>query len=182
MSASAPTLTYEVTVGDGSTRTVRIVRTHQGKEDSATYRVEFLAEDGSVEQQVDLDTIRPEPGVLNLMYAGRSVEAGIVPFDEGVDVDILGLRHEVVVVDPRRKALRTGSASSGGAVKTQMPGRVVRVLVAEGDVVEKGTPLVVVEAMKMENEIKSPREGTISRIAVSEGEIVEARAVLVDLT
>lgn len=182
MSASAPTLTYEVTVGDGSTRTARIVRTERGEHASARYVIELLSDDGAVDRRVELDTVGVEPGVLNLMYDGRSVEAGLVPFDEGIEVDIRGLSHEVVVVDPRRKALRTGGASSGGAVKTQMPGRVVRVLVAEGDEVEKGTPLVVVEAMKMENEIKSPREGTVTRVAVSEGDLVEARAVLIDLT
>ncbi|HCH66476.1 MAG: hypothetical protein CL927_04425 [Deltaproteobacteria bacterium] len=115
------------------------------------------------------------------MYGGRSVEAGLVPFEDGIDVDIRGLSHELAVVDPRRKALRTGGGAAGGSIKTQMPGRVVRVLVAEGDVVAKGTPLVVVEAMKMENEIKSPRDGTISRVAINAGDLVEARAVLVEL-
>jgi len=181
MSTSAPTLTYEVTVGDGTTRTARIVRTARNDDGVAHYHVELLAEDGSVDTTVELDTIRPEPGVLNLMYGGKSIEAGIVPFDEGVDVDIRGLSHEVAVVDPRRKALRTGGAAGGGSVKTQMPGRVVRVLVSEGDTVEKGSALVVVEAMKMENEIKSPRDGVVSRVSVAEGDLVEARAVLVEL-
>lgn len=180
--SAAPTLTYEVTVDDGSTRTVRIARTQRSDDGRCHYRVEYLATDGSVTSLVELDTIQPEPQVLNLMADGRSLEAGILPFDGGVEVDIRGLSHEVVVVDPRRKALRTGGASGGGAVKTQMPGRVVRVLVSEGDTVQKGDALVVVEAMKMENEIKAPREGTISRIAVGEGDVVEARAVLVDLT
>lgn len=181
MSPRAPILTYEVTVDDGTTQTARIVRTARHPDGVTHYHIELLAEDGSVDRTIELDTIRPEPGVLNLMYGGRSIEAGIVPFDEGVEVDIRGLSHEVAVVDPRRKALRTGAASAGGSVKTQMPGRVVRVLVEPGATVEKGTPLVVVEAMKMENEIKSPRDGVVSRIAVSEGDLVEARAVLVEL-
>jgi len=180
MSRTAPTLTYELTVGDGEARLARIVRT--GVDDTVShYAVELLGADGEVERTIALDTILPEPGVLNLMFEGRSVEAGVIPFDEGVDVDIRGISHEVAVVDPRRKALRTAGAGASGAVKTQMPGRIVRVLVSEGDAVDKGTPLLVVEAMKMENELKSPMAGTVRRIAVAEGDLVEARAVLVEL-
>ena len=180
MSRSAPTLTYEITVGDGEPRQARIVRTEQD-ESGSQYTVELLDAEGQVERTISLDTIRPEPGVLNLMFEGRSVEAGVIPFDDGVEVDIRGISHEIGVLDPRRKALRTAGAGASGAVKTQMPGRIVRVLVSEGDTVEKGQPLLVVEAMKMENELKSPMAGTIRRITVAEGDLVEARAVLVEL-
>ena len=71
--------------------------------------------------------------------------------------------------------------AGAGSVKAQMPGRVVRVLVAEGDSVEKGTPLLVVEAMKMENEIKSPRAGAVRSLPVGPGDLVEAKQVLVEL-
>jgi biotin carboxyl carrier protein len=71
-----------------------------------------------------------------------------------------------------------GSESS---IKTQMPGRVVRILVAEGDKVAEGQAAIVLEAMKMENEMKCPREGTVKRICVSEGQQVESRTVLIEL-
>jgi biotin carboxyl carrier protein len=60
-----------------------------------------------------------------------------------------------------------------------MPGRVVKVLVAPGDLVEAGQGLVVVEAMKMENELRSPRRGRVSLVSVVEGALVEAHSVLV---
>jgi biotin carboxyl carrier protein len=60
-----------------------------------------------------------------------------------------------------------------------MPGRVVRVLVGEGDEVAPGQGLVVIEAMKMENELKSPRPGRVREVAVGEGQAVEAGALLV---
>jgi biotin carboxyl carrier protein len=60
-----------------------------------------------------------------------------------------------------------------------MPGRVVKVLVAPGDQVEAGQGLVVVEAMKMENELRSPRRGRVSLVSVVEGALVEAHSVLV---
>ena len=67
------------------------------------------------------------------------------------------------------------------AVKTQMPGRIVRILVGVGDVVEEGDPLIVVEAMKMENELKATSAGTVSKICVAEGEQVQARTTLIEL-
>jgi biotin carboxyl carrier protein len=60
-----------------------------------------------------------------------------------------------------------------------MPGRIVKVLVKAGDRVARGQGLVVVEAMKMENELRAPREGTVAAVRVSEGMSVEASAVLV---
>jgi len=64
-------------------------------------------------------------------------------------------------------------------IKSSMPGKIVKVLVAEGDEVEQGQGLVVVEAMKMENEIKSPKAGFVKKVGVVEEETVEAGALLV---
>ena len=62
-----------------------------------------------------------------------------------------------------------------------MPGRIVRILVNVGDVVDEGDPLIVVEAMKMENELKATSAGTVSKICVAEGEQVQARTTLIEL-
>ncbi len=71
--------------------------------------------------------------------------------------------------------------AGAGAVETGMPGRVVRVLVAEGDTVEAGDGLVILEAMKMENEVRAPKAGVVARVAVEEGVAVEAGALLVEI-
>ena len=136
--------------------------------------------DGGVTHLVDAR--RPVPDVLALLVDDHSWEAGLVPTDEGFDVEVVGVRHEVAVLDPKRKALRLSASDAIGVIKTAMPGRVVRVLVAAGDAVVKGQPVLVVEAMKMENELKSPRDGVIKRVAVEEGALVEAKATLVELT
>jgi biotin carboxyl carrier protein len=60
-----------------------------------------------------------------------------------------------------------------------MPGKIVKVLVEEGNEVDQGDGLVIVEAMKMENEIKSPKAGVVKKIGVAEGDIVEAGALLI---
>jgi biotin carboxyl carrier protein len=121
-------------------------------------------------------------GEWSLISQGRSWEAGVSQTEQGCAVDILGIRHDLSVVDPLRKALRLAGSEGGAVIKSQMPGRVIRLLVEEGEMVEKGSPLLVLEAMKMENEIKAPRGGEVKRIAVCEGDLIEARTLLVELT
>jgi len=100
-------------------------------------------------------------------------------------VYVNGLAVPVSVIDPRERLVRRrGSASTDAgprSVLSPMPGRIVKVLVREGDVVAAHQGLVVVEAMKMENELRAPRAGTVSAVKVVEGMSVEARAVLVTL-
>jgi len=86
---------------------------------------------------------------------------------------------------PRAKAARRGrrgEADSGpGAIVAPMPGRIVRVLVKPEEAVVARQPLVVVEAMKMENELRAPHAGTVAEVRVAEGASVEANTVLVVL-
>ena len=100
-------------------------------------------------------------------------------------VYVNGLAVPVSIVDPReRLARRRGNASDETGprlVVSPMPGRIVKVLVREGDVVAAHQGLVVVEAMKMENELRAPRAGRVSAVKVVEGMSVEAKAVLVTL-
>ena len=98
-----------------------------------------------------------------------------------------GSRVEALVLDERgriaRNAGRSGAAATGsGTLKAPMPGLVVRVLVSVGEEVEAGQGLVVVEAMKMENELKAGRSGKVERILVEKGSRVEKGAVLLELT
>jgi biotin carboxyl carrier protein len=98
-----------------------------------------------------------------------------------------GERLEVDVQDDRSKQIETltgqgRKASVGGVVKAPMPGLVVRVEVSEGRVVEAGEALVVVEAMKMENELRASHKGVVERIHVKAGDRVEKGAPLVTLS
>jgi biotin carboxyl carrier protein len=128
-----------------------------------------------------LDVARPETGVLSLALDGRLWDVAVDRTEQGYDVEVGGVRRSVGVVDPRRKALRLAAGSAQGAIKTTMPGRVVRVLVAEGDRVTAGQPVVVVEAMKMENELKAPKAGVVKKVTATAGALVEAGTVLVDV-
>jgi biotin carboxyl carrier protein len=71
---------------------------------------------------------------------------------------------------------------SSGAVLALMPGRVVRILVSKGDAVRKGAGLLILEAMKMENEIQAPADGTVDELLVTPGQTVEAGAELVKIS
>ena len=158
-------MTYEVTVGD-TMRTVKVDR------DGPDYVVD-------VDGQTHHIQAKKLGSALHLLVAGKSYDAGLVRTETGWEVDLVGTAHAVDVVDPRRKALRMASGTGDGLMKSSMPGRVVSVLVSEGEEVSQGQPVLVLEAMKMENELKAPIDGTVAAIHVADGEIVEAGAKLI---
>ena len=101
-------------------------------------------------------------------------------------LDVDGFRYEALVLDERTRAIRdlsvAGEASSGPApLKAPMPGLVVRIAVAVGDVVSAGQALVVVEAMKMENELRAASAGVVTAVRAVQGAAVEKGAVLIEL-
>ena len=137
----------------------------------------LVAVDGS--EPVFVDVREPSSGVWSVLSEGRSYEVGIEREEDSWSIDIYGSNHIVRAMDPRRKALRLAGGSDQGLLKTSMPGRVVRLLVSEGQAVERGEAVIVVEAMKMENEMKAPAGGVVSSVYVEEGQAVEAGASLI---
>lgn len=138
---------------------------------------------GSMECAVDgrlitVDARILQPGVMSLVVGGRQYRC--VLDNDGVLIG--GRRFEFEVNDPRSLQGRRGAGSGTTgprAVKAPMPGRVVRVLVAAGDDVAEQQGVVVIEAMKMQNELKSPKAGKVTRMAVAVGDTVGAGDVLV---
>ena len=99
-------------------------------------------------------------------------------------ITIAGHFYDIEIEDERERAALAAARADGGGgalVKSVMPGVVVNLLVAEGDVVEEGQPLLVLEAMKMQNEIAAPATGEVRLIHVKEGEAVAAGAKLMEL-
>jgi biotin carboxyl carrier protein len=118
-----------------------------------------------------------EPGVMSVVIDGRQVRCLL----DGDAVVIGGRRVAFSRFDPRSLAARRGGAEGADGprpVKAPMPGRVVRLAVAVGDAVEQGAAVVVIEAMKMQNELKSPKAGTVVRLAVGVGDTVGVGDVL----
>ena len=123
---------------------------------------------------------------VGLLRRTRSYEVAVERRSNGERiVYVNGLAVPVSIVDPRERLVRRRgnvSAETGPrSIVSPMPGRIVKVLVREGDVVAAQQGLVVVEAMKMENELRAPRAGQVSAVKVVEGMSVEAKAVLVTL-
>jgi biotin carboxyl carrier protein len=121
-----------------------------------------------------------EPGIYSVLLDGRSFEVRMEPGQGAQIAAVQGRRLTVEVDDPRRPRRRAaGTLREGRAtVSAPMPGKVVRVLAAEGDLVEAGQGLLVVEAMKMQNEVKSPKAGRVAALAAREGGAVAAGDVL----
>jgi biotin carboxyl carrier protein len=125
-----------------------------------------------------------EPGIYSVLLDGRSydarVEAREAETEQGLVVVIGGQRFEVAVRDPRRWARKPGGVGHEGRhnVTSPMPGKIVRVLVAPGDAVVAGQGLLVVEAMKMQNEMKALKAGRVVAVAAREGATVSAGEVL----
>ena len=126
------------------------------------------------------DVQEAEPGVYSILLEGRSYEARVEETPDGLVVAVDGERFEISVRDPRKLARHRGTQRGEGvqAVAAPMPGKVVRVLAAAGDTVNAGQGLVVVEAMKMQNELKAPRAGRLLTMSAREGSTVTAGEVL----
>jgi len=123
-----------------------------------------------------------EPGTYSILLNGNSYEVrtGLLP-DGQTWVEMAGRRQQLELRDPRNGVAGNSAAQRAGQaiLKAPMPGKVVRILVAEGDSVEAGQGLVVVEAMKMQNEMKAPRAGLVKSIKTKEGATVAAGEGLV---
>jgi biotin carboxyl carrier protein len=121
-----------------------------------------------------------EPGIYSVLVDGRSYEARVEDADGCVIVFIDGHRFEVEIRDPRRWSRHSAKPGVEGRlnVTAPMPGKIVRLLVAEGDTVESGQGLLVMEAMKMQNEMKAPKDGRVVSLTAREGGTVAAGDVL----
>lgn len=120
---------------------------------------------------------------FSLIVDNRSFEIEVDNTDDEYRVLVDGRNYRIHLVDERR--VRVGAAQSGlqlqgrQMVSVPMPGKIIAVLVAIGDAVEMGQGLVIVEAMKMENEVRSPITGEVKEIKVKPGDTVEGGALLV---
>ena len=163
---------------DGRLRTIEIVPGSSPQQWHATL-------DG---RAVELEAHLLRPGVLSLVVGEQGGgRADRVVLEEPADpqgepaVHIGGQRHTYRIDDPRSlKARRSHGAGHDGPrpIKASMPGRVVRILVQTGDTVETNQGVVVIEAMKMQNELKAPKAGKVAEVRVSAGDTVVAGDVL----
>ncbi len=158
--------------------------------DEEKYSIDISRKNSKVFADIDgrkytLEVSCPESNVYLLKHNGNIYEV-YLEFSEKDDTLVqakVGTRSfHLELIDPKRlrgTIVGTGGADVVAEIKTSMPGKVVCILLNEGDEVIKGDGVVVVEAMKMQNEMKSPKDGKISKICFQEGETVNTGDILV---
>jgi biotin carboxyl carrier protein len=136
--------------------------------------------------EVDFDSVSGQP-VVSLLVNGKSYEAYVYEDEQGQQVLLHGRMFPVLVEDEREKRLRAAAGSRIAErgdfhLRAPMPGLVIALPVGEGQEVQKGDVLVVLESMKMQNELRSPRAGVISRLRVKPGDSVDQHQTLLTVS
>jgi len=150
-------------------------------------QAEFTSANGIVQlryngQMHEAWVSEPEPGMFLVIINGRVYRCALERLSTGeTQVVVNSRRVSIAVSDRKHFRQNTGATTGGGgpaALSSPMPGKVVRILLKPGDQVAAHQGVLVVEAMKMQNEIQSPRAGKVLEINVSEGQTVNAGQIL----
>jgi 3-methylcrotonyl-CoA carboxylase alpha subunit len=146
-------------------------------------RIEYLS-GGAIrvhgrDSEVVIEGLMDSEGGLDAVIDGRRLRAGMVRRDDELVIMLPGETHRLTIIDPRA----AGDLDEGGSgqLNAPMPGKVVQVLVDEGAKVEKGQPLMILEAMKMEHTIAAPGQGTVAKVNFKAGEQVPEGAALLQI-
>lgn len=124
--------------------------------------------------------IEISPLTFSVILGNRSFTVRLMENGRTATALLNGRRYDLAVSDARDRRVASNSSRHGPLeIRSQMPGKVIRLLVAPDQQVEAGDGLVVVEAMKMQNEMKAPKAGVVKRISAAEGAIVSAGEVLI---
>lgn len=156
-----------------------------------TYEIEPSAHNPSEgtfnNEPYSMDVVRQDDSRFNVRYGDGSYEVEIHEFDrenKTAVINVNGVSHSLSIQDDidillDKMGLSDALVQKVGDVKAPMPGLVLDIRVSEGDEIAEGDPLLVLEAMKMENVLKSPTSGVIKSIAVDKGQAVEKNQILI---
>jgi biotin carboxyl carrier protein len=136
-------------------------------------------------RSVEADAAKISPDGYSIILGGRSLEVAVDETSEGLLVHTAGREFQVEIADPRSWRRKHGGGielEGRQQVAAPMPGKIVSVLVAQGQKVESGQGLLVIEAMKMQNEIRSPKSGTVEKLLAMEGQAVSAGEIVAIVT
>lgn len=143
------------------------------------WRCRFGKDETDLDVPLDVALVGPE--TISLIYKGKSFELRRASSSDGVRIWVNGESYPVEVSDPRSfrgRQKRSDSEAGPRKLIAPMPGKVVRILVSDTSEVEAGQGMMVIEAMKMQNEIKSPKKGRVQKIVVQSGASVNAGDLL----
>jgi biotin carboxyl carrier protein len=155
--------------------------------------VQLIKKEGSkatiqIDEKIyEVDIIMVENGVYSIIHEGKSYNIEMIhgSSPKNYFVNTYYSSHELNIIDAQSRYQQNrnkdGLHNGDKIISTPMPGKVVRIPVTEGEKVEKGTTLIVISAMKMESEYKSPVDGVVKRIYVKEGETINGHQPLVEI-
>ncbi len=132
-------------------------------------------------KETDVDAHRVSNNTWSIIIGNRIYEVDLTMKDEEIDILIGGDRYSLRVLNEQKRALHSVREAAGGGkqlITAPMPGKVVKILVKEGEEVEGKQGVIIIEAMKMENEFKSKATGKVKEVFVSEGDVVDGGAKL----
>ncbi|MEW5806932.1 MAG: biotin/lipoyl-containing protein [Acidobacteriota bacterium] len=155
-------------------------RTEKG---AVLVRVEKLGDSYRIflgEKEFNVNVKKVEKSFYSILHDNRTYDLSVEDSGKHVQVTLNGETFHIELVNPLYAATGAGAEEIKGrqVIKSVMPGKVIKLLVSEGDSVDEGQGLLIIEAMKMENEIASPKSGRVTEIKVREGWTVEADAEL----
>ena len=173
--------TYEISVG-GKIYKVEIESASSTASQSLDGSIAEVAHRVRLDRRdIPVSCVPVSEGSLSLVVNGESFDVSCERAGERLQVSVRGAIYECIVSDPRslRTRKRAGLADSGEQKLTaSMPGKVVRIIAAVGDQIIGGQGILVIEAMKMQNEVRSPKNGQLKKLLVRQGANVVAGEVL----
>jgi biotin carboxyl carrier protein len=160
-----------------------------------THDLEITRQDGVITlvwngEAQEADVVEVEPGTFSVIMGGQTYDVRIDRV-RNPDPDVQGFRatlhdgaYDFGLQDPIKALLAAagGAGGGGGILTSPMPGKIVKVLVAEGEEVAEGQTLLIMEAMKMQNELKATSAGIVGKVSVQEGATVETGSSLITIT
>lgn len=154
--------------------------------------VELISQEGSkLEIEVDgnryeLDLLHTSDGTFSILEGGHSYNIELVPHKpKQYTAYTLYKTYDIEIIDAEARYLinrgGNGFASNENTISSPMPGKVVKVMVAEGDIIKSGETAIVISAMKMESEYKAPKDGVVKKVNVKDGDTIEGNQILIEL-
>ncbi len=156
-------------------------------------RVNLIDQDGNIlKVEVDgkiyeVDLLHTSDGTFSILEGGNSYNIELVPGSQQKKYTAHTLydTYDITIIDAESRYLNNrnpnGAASKSKTISSPMPGKVVRIMVKEGDIIKEGETAIVISAMKMESEYKAPANGMVKKINVAEGEVVQSDQILIEL-
>lgn len=134
-----------------------------------------------------VDLMHTADGTFSILEGGHSYNIELVPRDQPKKYTAYTLydSYDLEIIDAEARYLKNRGANGFGAdestISSPMPGKVVKVLVEEGDTIKEGETAIIISAMKMESEYKAPKDGVVKKVNVKDGDTIDGNQILIEL-